>query len=161
MAAEEADAESVDGEQEGEDAESERETSGPVGEAEEVHGTGGHPEQEGRLVEEADAVDEGCDEVAAVEHLAGDLDVDGVNVVEQARGEEAADLKDEPGEEDEGEEAGAPAAGWVLSVGLWRGSGRPQETLLGWYGEGFYGLGEAVVHAISVHGRGGLGGGVI
>jgi hypothetical protein len=27
-------------------------------------------------------------------HLAGDLDVDGVDVVEQAGGEEAADLKD-------------------------------------------------------------------
>jgi hypothetical protein len=29
-----------------------------------------------------------------MEHLAGDLDVDGVDVVEEAGGEEAADLED-------------------------------------------------------------------
>ena len=37
----------------------------------------------------------------ASEHLAGDLDVDGVNVVEQAGGEEAADLEDEPCEDED------------------------------------------------------------
>jgi hypothetical protein len=46
----------------------------------------------------------------ALHHLAGDLDVDGVDVVEQAGGEEAADLEDEPGEYEDGEGAGAPAA---------------------------------------------------
>jgi hypothetical protein len=82
--------------------------------AEEVHGAGGHPVHEGRLVEEADAVDGGGDEVVALEHLAGDLDVDGVDVVEQAGGEEAADLEDEPGEDDDGDGAG------LQSGVLWR-----------------------------------------
>jgi hypothetical protein len=36
----------------------------------------------------------------ALYHLAGDLDVDRVDVVEEARGEEAADLKDEPAEDE-------------------------------------------------------------
>jgi hypothetical protein len=43
-------------------------------------------------------------------HLAGDLDVDGVDVVEQAGGEEAADLEDEPGEEEKDKGAWAPTA---------------------------------------------------
>ena len=68
-----------------------------------MHGGGGHPVHEWGLVEEADAVDVGGDEVVAAEHLAGDLDVDGVDVVEQAGSEEAADLEDEPGEDDEGD----------------------------------------------------------
>ena len=71
--------------------------------AEEAHGAGGHPVHEGGLVEEADAVDGGGDEVVALEHLAGDLDVDGVDVVEQAGGEEAADLEDGPEGDDDGE----------------------------------------------------------
>jgi hypothetical protein len=37
----------------------------------------------------------------ALHHLAGDLDVDGVDVVEEAGSEEAADLKDEPCEGDD------------------------------------------------------------
>ena len=76
-----------------------------------MHGAGGHPVHEGRLVEEADAVDVGRDVVVALEHLAGDLDVDGVDVVEEAGGEEAADLEDEPGEDEDGDGAGVPAAG--------------------------------------------------
>ncbi|MGD0445416.1 MAG: hypothetical protein ABSA39_15885 [Edaphobacter sp.] len=44
----------------------------------------------------------------ALHHLAGDLDVDGVDVVEEARGEEAADLEDEPGEGEDGDGAWAP-----------------------------------------------------
>jgi hypothetical protein len=47
----------------------------------------------------------------AEEHLAGDLDVDGIDVVEQSRSEEAADLKDKPGEEEDCEGERAPAAG--------------------------------------------------
>jgi hypothetical protein len=34
-----------------------------------------------------------------LKHLASDFDVDGVDVVEQAGSEEAADLEDEPGED--------------------------------------------------------------
>ena len=69
--------------------------------AEDVHGAGGEPVHEGRLIEEADAVDVRGDEVVPLEHLAGDLDVDGVDVIEEAGGEEAADVQDEPGEDDE------------------------------------------------------------
>ena len=114
---EEADAERVDGEEESEDAEGEGEAGGPVVDAEDVHGAGGHPVHEGRLVEEADAVDVGGDVVVAVQHLAGDLDVDGVDVVEQAGGEEAADLEDEPGEDEDGDGAEAPAAGGCVVCG--------------------------------------------
>ncbi|MGH9596928.1 MAG: hypothetical protein ACRD3K_09040 [Edaphobacter sp.] len=43
-----------------------------------------------------------------MEHLAGDLDVYGVDVVEEAGSEEAADLEDEPGEDEDDERAWAP-----------------------------------------------------
>jgi hypothetical protein len=46
----------------------------------------------------------------ALHHLAGDLDVDGVDVVEEAWGEEAADLEDEPGEDEDCDGAWAPKA---------------------------------------------------
>jgi len=52
----------------------------------------------------------------ALHHLVGDLDVDGVDVVEQARGEEAADLENEPGEDENGDGAWAPAAEGGLVV---------------------------------------------
>ncbi len=42
----------------------------------------------------------------AVQHLAADLDVDGVDVVEEAGGEDAAELEDEPGEDEDGDGAG-------------------------------------------------------
>ena len=113
----EADAEGVGGEEESEDGEGEGEAGGPVVDAEEMHRAGGHPVEEGWLVEEADAVDVGGDVVVALHHLAGDLDVDGVDVVEQAGGEEAADLEDEPGEDEDGEGAWAPAAGWAAGWG--------------------------------------------
>ena len=67
-----------------------------------MHGGGGHPVEEGRFVEEADAVDVGGDVVVALHHLARDLDVDGVDVVEEAGSEEAADLEDEPGQDEDG-----------------------------------------------------------
>jgi hypothetical protein len=38
----------------------------------------------------------------ALHHLACDLDVDGVDVVEQTGGEEATDLEYEPGEDEDG-----------------------------------------------------------
>ena len=91
---EEAVAEGIGGEEEGEGKEGEREAGGPVCFTKEMHGAGREPVQEGRFIEEADAVDIGGDEVVAVEHLAGDLDVDAVDVVEEAGGEEAADLED-------------------------------------------------------------------
>jgi hypothetical protein len=50
----------------------------------------------------------------AQHHLAGDLDVDRVDVVEETGGEEAADLEDEPGEDEDGDGAGAPTAGGGL-----------------------------------------------
>ena len=81
-----------------------------------MHGGRGHPIHERGLVEEADAVDVGGDEVVAVKHLTGDFDVDGVDVVEQTGGEEASKLEDEPGEEEDRNGAGAPQA--ERSVGL-------------------------------------------
>jgi hypothetical protein len=56
----------------------------------------------------------------ALHHLASDFDVDGVDVVEQAGGEEASDLQDEPGEDEDSEGAGTPTAegGLVLSFQL-------------------------------------------
>jgi hypothetical protein len=53
----------------------------------------------------------------ALHHLASDLDVDGVDVVEEAGGEETADLKDEPGENENGDGARTPAAWGELGVG--------------------------------------------
>ena len=111
-AGEEAETEGVGGEQKAEGEQGERKAGGPIVRAEEVHAAGSEPEHEGRLVEEADAVDVGGDEVVADEHLAGDLDVDRIDVVEQAGGEEAADVEDEPGEDGEGDGGGSPARGW-------------------------------------------------
>ena len=61
----------------------------------------------------------------AVEHLAGDFDVNGVDVVEQAGSEEAADVEDEPGEDDEGDGAGVPAGGCGLGLGMVQRVGWP------------------------------------
>ncbi len=125
----EADAEGVDGQEEGQDAEGEGEACGPVVDAEEAHGAGGHPVHEGGLVEETDAVDGGSDEVVALEHLAGDLDVDGVDVVEKAGGEETAYLEDGPEGGDDRDRGGSPAADG-RSAGGRDGEG-------GGHGEGF------------------------
>jgi len=114
-AGEEANAQRVDGDQQCKDGESKRQARCPVVETKDMHGAGGHPVHQWRLVEEADAVDVGGDIVVAMEHLACDLDVDGVHVVEQARGEEAAYLENEPGESEDSDGAKAPA--------LRRGSG--------------------------------------
>ena len=96
--------------------------------AEEMHGAGGEPVHQRRLVEEADAVDVGRDEVVAQEHLAGDLEVDGVDVVEQAGSEEAADVEDEPGEDDERDRAGIPGVRelrrWCRRAAAWGAFGR-------------------------------------
>ena len=125
---EEAEAKGVGGEQKGEGEEGERKAGGPVGWAEEVHGAGGEPVHERGLVEEADAIDHRGDVVVAEEHGTGDLDVDGVNVVEQAGSEEAADVQDEPCEGDDADRARVPAGGrserlrrqaggWILGLG--------------------------------------------
>jgi len=113
---EEADAKGINGQEEGQDGDCEGKARGPVADAEEMHGASGHPVQEGRLVEESDAVNVGGDVVVTAEHLAGDLDVDGVDVVEQARGEEAADLKGEPGKDEDDYGPWSPAAGDGLAI---------------------------------------------
>ena len=130
-AGEEAQAEGVSGEQQDEGEQGEREAAGPVVHAEEVHGAGGKPVHEGRLVEEADAVDGGGDDVVALEHLARDLEVDGVDVVEQAGSEEAADVEDEPGEDNKANRARVPAecAEW-WSCGLYFDLGHVSDALL-------------------------------
>ena len=106
---EEAEAEGVDGEQKCEGEEREGKASRPVVCAEDMHGAGGQPVQQRGLVEEADAVDVGGDVVVAEKHGAGDLDVDGVDIVEQAGGEETADVQDKPCENDHGNGARIPA----------------------------------------------------
>jgi hypothetical protein len=50
------------------------------------------------------------------EHLTGDLDVDRVDVVEQAGSEEAADLEDKPGGDEDRDGLGVPAARGELGV---------------------------------------------
>jgi hypothetical protein len=52
----------------------------------------------------------------ALHHLAGDLDVDGIDVVEEAGGEESADLEDKPGEDEDDEGAGTPSSGGGLAI---------------------------------------------
>ena len=133
---EEAEAEGVGGEQKGEGEESEGKAGGPVVGAEEVHGAGGEPVHERGLVEEADAVDHRGDVVVAEKHGAGDLDVDGVDVVEQAGGEEAADVQDEPCEDDDADRARVPAGGRSGCRGTGRGMdcGLGQGMTHGWGG---------------------------
>ena len=71
--------------------------------AEEFEAGGDGPVEERGLFEVADAVGVEGDPVVAEEHLAGDLGVDGVGVVEEGRSEEGeAGIEEEPeGEEDE------------------------------------------------------------
>ena len=76
-----------------------------------MHRAGGQPIKKGWFVEEADAVDVGSYVVVALHHLVCDFDVDRVDIVEQAWSEEAADLQNEPGEDEDDEGALAPAAG--------------------------------------------------
>jgi hypothetical protein len=45
------------------------------------------------------------------QHLSGDLGIDGVDIVEEARREKAADLKNQPGKKDDGKRTTIPAAG--------------------------------------------------
>ena len=68
-----------------------------------MHGAGGEPVHQRGLVEEADAVDGGGDEVMPGEHFARDLDVNGVDIIEQPGREEAAYLEDQPGGGDQQE----------------------------------------------------------
>jgi hypothetical protein len=89
-AVEEANAERVDAEEKSKHREGERDSGGPVVLSKDSHRRGSHPVHEGRLVEEADAVDVGGDVVVAVQHLAADLYVDGVDVVEETGFEDAS-----------------------------------------------------------------------
>ena len=95
--------EGLEDEGEGGDGESKRQAGGGGGGSEEAHGSGHEPVEERGFLEVADAVGVESDEVVAEEHLAGDLCVHGVGVVEQRRGEEGEGaVKEEPeGEEDE------------------------------------------------------------
>ena len=70
--------------------------------AEELEAGGHRPVQQRRLLQIADAVGVERDPVVAQEHLARDLGVDGVGVVEQGRGEEReAGVEDDPEREQE------------------------------------------------------------
>ena len=85
--------------------------------AEELEAGGHGPVEERGLFEVADAVGVEGDPVVAEEHLAGDLGVDGVGVVEEGRSEEGeAGVEEEP-ESDEDEAVSA------LDRGLGRASG--------------------------------------
>ncbi len=107
---EETEPEGVGGEEEAEGKQGEWEPRGPVVGSEEVHGGGGDPIHERRFIEEADAVHVGSHEVVPLEHLAGDLDVDGINVIQQARREQATDVNDQPDEDDERDGERVPTA---------------------------------------------------
>ena len=95
--------EGFEDEGEGEDGEGEGEARGGGVDAEEFEAGGHGPVEERGLFEVADAVGVEGDPVVAEEHLAGDLGVDGVGVVEEWRGEESeAGVEEEPeGDEDE------------------------------------------------------------
>ena len=131
---EESEAEGVGGDEKGEGEESEGQTGGPVGLSKDGHRAGSEPVHEWGLVEETDAVDVRGDVIVAEEHGTGDLDVDGVHVVEQAGSEEAADVQDEPCEDNQGDGAGVPSGSGLewgithcgashLSAELGRGGG--------------------------------------
>ncbi len=101
--------EALEGEREGQDGEGEGEAGGGCGDAEEAHARGHGPVEEGGLFEVADAVGVKGDPVVAEEHLAGDLGVDGVGVIEERWGEEGEGaVEEEPeGEDDEAVAMGA------------------------------------------------------
>ncbi len=75
---------------------------------EDAHGGGGHPVHQWRFVEEAHSVDIGNDIVVSREHLARDLGVNGVDIVEQAGSKEAANLKNEPDQDDDRDRGWTP-----------------------------------------------------
>jgi len=87
---------------------------------EDLKADGHDPVGQGRLLDVADAVDLAGDPVAAVDDVLGGLGVGGVDVVEQGRGEERADLhsqedggKEQPG----GQRRGAHGGALVRRVG--------------------------------------------
>jgi len=106
----EAQAERVDGEQQCEHAQRQRNARGPVVLAEEAHGAGGHPVHQRRLVEEAQAVDVGRHEIVTMQHLPSDLDVNGVDIVQQPGREQAASLQHQPCKDDDRDRTRIPAA---------------------------------------------------
>ena len=63
--------------------------SSPVMLAENAHRASRHPVHQRRLIEEAYAIDIGRDEVVPMQHLARNLDVDGVHIIQQSRRKEA------------------------------------------------------------------------
>ena len=102
--------EGLEGQGEEEDGEGKGEAGGWGGDAEDAHARGHGPVEEGGFLEVADAVGVEGDPVVAEEHLAADLGVDRVGVVEQGRGGEGEGrVEEEP--EGEGDEAVAGGAG--------------------------------------------------
>jgi hypothetical protein len=95
--------EGFEDEGEGQDGEGEGQARGRSVDAEKFEAGGDAPVEEGGLLEVANAVGVKGDPVVAEEHLAGDLGVDGVGVVEEGRREEGeAGVEEEPeGDEDE------------------------------------------------------------
>ena len=110
-------------EREGQDGEGQGQAGCCGGRAEDLDGCGFRPVVEGGFFQVADAVGVKGDGVVAEEHLAGDLGVDGVGVVEERWGEEGeGGVEDEPeGEEDEAVGAEVGGGGHVLRVhgGWW------------------------------------------
>ncbi len=105
---------------EGEDGEGEGDAGGEGVDAEELEAGGHGPVEERGFFEVADAVGVEGDPVVAEEHLAGDLGVDGVCVVEEGWGEEGVGgVEGEPEEEDDAAVAGGRRGGGRERVHRW------------------------------------------
>src|SRR6185312_3983188 len=110
LAIEQPQRECIGGQQQRKRQQGERQPACPVVRAEQAHRAGCEPVHQRRLVEKADAVDVWRDIVMSLQHLARDFEVDRVNVIEQPRCEEAADVQNEPREHDERDGSRTPAA---------------------------------------------------
>ena len=94
--------EGLAGEREGEDGEGERDARGRGSYSEDLHAGGHRPVEERGFLEVADSVGVERRPVVAQEHLAGDLGVDGVGVVEQWWREQGeAGVEEEPEQDEE------------------------------------------------------------
>ena len=80
---EDAAAEGEGGDAKAEDGDGDGQTRGPVRDVEKAEADGDGPVEQRRMVRVEDAVGEGCEPVAAGEHLAGDLGAEGVGAVEE------------------------------------------------------------------------------
>ena len=127
--------EAFEGESEGEDGEGEGKARGGSVDAEEFVAEGHAPVEDRGLFEVADAVGVESDPVVAEKHLAGDLGVDGVGVVEQRRGDEGeACVDDEPeNEEDEAVAVGGRDGGRDDGLHCGRCSAACSVYVSGWW----------------------------